>query len=324
MKSLTPFPQAQAIHLQKIRNYSQQHPKAPEMKSTHILAVALLLGTTFGLTFGSTNSELALALCEPKQNQTLQKLDKQVTEAILTLDQISGFKNEDLKDLKPQLLKTWKSLIENKSIEINGTDKEHRPIFVALQAIIETTITNLLKMGKLSHAHGIIHTPMPATPLCTKGEISKGLVDQIIENDPQRLLTVKARTTIIRDFLNVGGHLTVAYPEEGFLSRTPEQQNTYLEEVKKYPNLEDYPLSLTIPKDLIGATYYLVNNEDIYVFSIKINQANDPTENGDFGLWFGSPQDPVIAKRNSAVESLLQRVPHRAFPWDPEIGTYWR
>ncbi|MBS0629380.1 MAG: hypothetical protein JSS30_04045 [Verrucomicrobia bacterium] len=201
----------------------------------------------------------------------------------------------------------WRTLHTEHVVEISATDKEVRPIFVGLQGIIEQALAEELQIS-VKNLKGIIHTPMPATPLCTKGEISKELIDPSIENDPARLATVKARTAILRDFLFKGGDLYICYPKAGFYDRTPEQQQIYLQELSNYPtHLFDTPLERdSLPLALIGATYFFETDaQETYVFSIKMTQAKDPQEIGHFGLWFGPITHPAIEQRLKSLSEIL-------------------
>src|SRR5438128_1133330 len=75
------------------------------------------------------------------------------------------------------------------SITREGTDADQRPVFVNAQADFERAIVYWLKSKHIVSCTCIIHTPAPATPLCTNGEISVGLIDFAIQNDQERLLT---------------------------------------------------------------------------------------------------------------------------------------
>ncbi len=57
----------------------------------------------------------------------------------------------------------------------SGPDQEIRPIYVAAQGDIERTLAQYFAEGNITHLVGIIHTPTPATPLCTRGDISENL-----------------------------------------------------------------------------------------------------------------------------------------------------
>ncbi len=120
---------------------------------------------------------------------------------------------------------------------------------------------------------------MPATPLCSVGTISTGLVSPSVEEDAARLFTVQARTTIIRDFLAQKGELYVVYPEKSFNERTEVPQKSIRKSLSHYPlNLFDRPLKCeSIENELIGAVYIVENqNGKKFAFAIKITQANDP------------------------------------------------
>ncbi len=220
---------------------------------------------------------------------------------------VDAIENTEIQDIRPELKRTWVTLQEKGVVEVDAPDKDVRPCFVALQGIVEQVLSNELGRG-VTDLRGMIHTPMPATPLCTTGEISKDLVDPSIENDPKRLFTVKARTTIVRDFLHRGGVLYVAYPHEGLSKRTDVQQNVYKQELKNYPTeLVDTPLSCAaVPDELVGATYLFkdASGHD-FVFAIKMTQAKDPKEIGHFGLWFGPLENESVKSRVEKVMSFV-------------------
>ena len=207
--------------------------------------------------------------------------------------------------IKERVREVWDQLSKKGVLEVIGTDKEIRPSFVALQSIIEHVLSTELKQ-QIKSLTGFIHTPMPATPLCTRGQISAELVDPSIQKDGSRLLTVKTRATIVRDYLAQGANLYILYPRSGLFKRTPEQQQIYKQELLNYPSqLFDFPLKIDkIPVPLIGATYFFKDQSDnLFIFAIRMTQANDPQELGNFGLWFGSMKHPAIQER---VESIAQ------------------
>lgn len=233
-------------------------------------------------------------------------MHSKVLETIKYSQDIPGLKSEEFATLKTEISHTWDTLMENGVLEVSGTDKDVRPYFVALQGIIEHVLASELQ-NEVQSLKGFIHTPMPATPLCTTGDISKELVDPSIEIDPARLFTVKARTTIIRNYLFKGGDLYIIYPKNGLKKRTEEQQNIYQQELLNYPaHLFDVPLDIeNIPSDLIGATYLFQDRlGKTFVFAIKMTQAKDPNELGNFGLWFGPIDHPSIQKRLADLHDL--------------------
>lgn len=251
---------------------------------------------------------------------TLKVLHNKILNTIKYSQDIPGLKSEEFAALKNKITTTWNSLIREERLESTGPDKDIRPSFVALQAIIENVLASELDK-EIKSLRGIIHTPMPATPLCTAGDISKELIDPSIEIDPLRLFTVKARATIVRDYLFKGGNLYIAYPKDGLNKRNKEQQQIYLQELSNYPSqLFDVPLNCQkIPAHLIGATYLFQDQSGkTFVFAIKMTQANDPKDVGNFGLWFGPLDHPPIQERIKAVSDFIdQNIDRQNTP--PEI-----
>ena len=249
----------------------------------------------------------SICCCAQPQEVTLQKVHDKVLETILRADQVPGLASEEFKALKSGIIAKLNALNLNGELVIQGTDKEVRPYFVALQGIIEHVLANELNKS-IFHLKGVIHTPMPATPLCTDGDVSSELVDASLANDPLRAFTVKARATILRDYLFQGGDLYVAYPKEGFNKRNAKQQQVYRDVLQRFPaHLFDRPLNLeAIDSELIGATYFFTGKDGIrYIFAIKMTQANNPMDEGHFGLWLGRADEPAIAERVSAISKVL-------------------
>lgn len=210
--------------------------------------------------------------------------------------------------MRPGLIERWNQLVADGLLEAYTSDKEARPYFVALQAIVEHVLAQELNHAVQSLV-GVIHTPMPATPLCSEGSISEELVHPEIASDPQRLFTVSARTTILRDFLFKGGDLYAAYPKEGFLKRSEGQQAVYKKELEQNPaHLFDCPLECEeMNSDLTGAFYLFQENEDtVFGFGIKMTQANNPQEEGHFCLWFGNANQEAFETRLRTVMQFIQ------------------
>lgn len=267
--------------------------------------------TTFPL-FNALSKSLytlmAVACCQAQaKDPGLQKIHDSVMETISKAEEIPGLDANEFNSLKTGIIQRWGQLEENGFLVVTATDKETRPYFVAIQGIVEHVLSKELNKT-ITRLLGVIHTPMPATPLCTKGEVSQELVDQKIEKDPLRLFTVKARTTIVRDYLYQGGDLYVAYAKGGLGKRSEKQRYIYLQELRNYPaHLFDIPLQCQeIDPEVVGATYFFTtNNGKEYVFAIKMTQANDPQEIGKFGLWFGAKDHPAIQERISTVFKFL-------------------
>lgn len=249
------------------------------------------------LAFMAISSFSLASTIKPIEQEQVEKFYLQEiihTQVLQTLKHSNQFDG-----LQEEISKIYDILAQKGVLELSGTDQEIRPYFVALQGIIEHVLASLLQKDVKSLT-GYIHTPMPATPLCTLGEISPRLVDPKIEMDPARLSSVKARVTILRDYLAKGGNLYIVYPKDGFSRRTEKQQEIYKQELANYPNhLFDVPLNQDhIPEDLIGATYFFQDTlGNTFVFAIKMTQANDPKDIGNFGLWLGPINHPSIVNR---------------------------
>ena len=212
-------------------------------------------------------------------------------------------KSEDLQDAIQTLLLTG-------CIEKVGLDKELRPVFVSIQEIIEKSLAISLKDKSISKFVGAIHTPTPATPFCTTGEIDSFLVTREIFNDPERLKTIQSRIFSLRALLSNGGKIYVIYPIEGWNKRSKEEQEIYLKTCAEYQNqLVDFPVKFPIEDKLIGATYLFKDHEGIlYLFSIRSTQANDAKDNINWKIWLGKLSDHKIKKRFLEIEEFLNQI----------------
>lgn len=193
----------------------------------------------------------------------------------------------------------------------SGLDQEVRPIYVSAQGDFERTLAFYLNEGKVTHLVGVIHTPTPAPPLCTEGEISRGLVDVQMEDDPRRLYTVMKRPEIVREYMRCGGILIAAYPEGGLGKRTREQQAIFQQAKEAFPDhLIDLPLACcAMEKDMVGATYlFRTQDGDWMAFGIMASQANAPEDGKLWGMWFGPLSDPLIYQRVHSLFSYLHMV----------------
>lgn len=215
--------------------------------------------------------------------------------------------SQSFASIREGLLARWQILCEKGVLQETGTDQDFRPYYVGFQGIMEQALANQFKKSITSLTYWIL-TPMPATPLCTKGEISPELVAPSIEADPLRSATVKARTTIVRDFLHQGGEIYAIYLQKGLSNRTSEQQAIYQKELENFAGrLFNRPLNINdMDTLLIGATCFLEDQKgDKHVFANQITQAKDPLDNGTFGLWFGPATHPAIQERVNAVKTFV-------------------
>ena len=184
--------------------------------------------------------------------------------------------------------------------------------FVLLQGCIEQALACAQTIGEIVDLVGVIHTPLPATPLCTKADnLDDSLLDESIRDDPEKRLTVRSRAIILRDYLEKGGILYIVYPKGGLERRSAEQQEIYLSELARYPgHLIDWVLNTShIDPDMIGATYFFRNRRgSLFIFSIKARQANDPQELSEWGIWLGEIEHPRIADRIQSLFSYFSVV----------------
>ena len=191
-----------------------------------------------------------------------------------------------------------------------GQDANLRPLFVTAQGLIEEVCSQLLKEGKLAGLCGAIHTPMPATPLCSDGTITEKLVAASLEKDTQRLVTVTFRARVMREYLSHGGKLFVVYPKGGDQKRTELQRVIYRKLLAKYPTeLFDSPIERQLPTILIGATYRIkgIKGDEI-IFGIGSVQANAPNDEITWRLWLGDPKENKrCLQRVRAIECLMGR-----------------
>ena len=219
-----------------------------------------------------------------------------------------GF-SEKLNELRPGLFDLFSELNERGMVSKQLNDQSVRPYFVSLQGIIEQNLAIELQNTKINNLVGIIHTPTPATPVCTNGDISEKLVDSSLLTDNKRLFTVKARADTVRDFLDLGGKLYVVYPKGGLEKRTAEQQNIYLKTLQSYPNnLFDSELaSASIDHDLVGASYLFEDDMgEQYLFALRAYQANAPADDNTWTMWYGKVSEPHIAKRLGRLRDFLR------------------
>lgn len=192
-----------------------------------------------------------------------------------------------------------------------GEDASLRPLFVTAQGLIEDACSELLQEGKLKKMCGAIHTPCPATPLCSDGTISEKLVHKSLEKDKSRLVTVTFRARVVRDYLKNGGQLYVVYPKGGDQKRTPPQRAIYRGLLAEYPKvLFDCPLERPLPSLLIGATYRITGSGgEECVFGIGSVQANAPDDGVTWRLWLGDPKvSRPCFQRLQAIECLIGRL----------------
>jgi len=218
---------------------------------------------------------------------------------------ITEMGTSDITEAKKDLIDKFH---ETSKQEASDTDANIRPLYVGVQGDFEKAMAHLLKEGKIHNLVGWIHTPTPATPLCTEGEISEGLVDQELGHDPKSLITVKTRPAIIRDYLRTGGILFALYPKSGLGLCSDKQLEIFNKVKAEFPAyLIDTPLAYDeLPQDMIGATYTFEDAQGSpYGFAIQATQANAPENFRKWALWFGPLSDKEVKARIDKVSSLI-------------------
>lgn len=210
---------------------------------------------------------------------------------------------------KEDIYELLNHLLEFGFITEHGSD-DLRIKYVNTQSCIEQVLSGSLVLGELKQLLGVIHTPQPATPLCTEvNNLDEQLLDPSIRDDLHKQFTVRSRAVILRDYLSHGGSLYIVYPQGGLEKRTPAQQAIYQKELKHY---EGYLFDAVLDQhemdvDMVGATYFLRNTKDeLYVFSIKSRQANSPSADSEWGIWLGLIENPIIALRVNIILDYLE------------------
>lgn len=209
---------------------------------------------------------------------------------------------------KEQIAKVLDAVEDNFETVETGSD-DLRVKFVQSQGCIEHVLACFQALGEIQDLIGVIHTPTPATPLCMRpGGDPNDLLDPSIRFDLSKLLTVRSRAQIVREYLIKGGKLYVVYPQGGLEKRNPEQQAIYKEELQRFAGrLFDWVLNTNkISDDMVGATYLFRNPErQVFAFSIKSKQANDIQSQAEWGIWFGPVVEKKVADRVNEVFDYL-------------------
>jgi hypothetical protein len=202
-----------------------------------------------------------------------------------------------------------KALFSDGAIIEEGDDAKLRPRYVGTQGAFEQFFTHALASGAFKRVVAVIHTPLPATPVCTMGEITPDLVAPTLLQDEKRLQTVRDRASIIRTLLQTKGTVLIAYPAVAKEQRTNAQLEIFQSLLNKYPDcLRDSPLGcLEIAKEMIGATYIFETQAGGWrTFSIRFTQAIAPTHPTHAAMWLGDVENGPAAERLAQVSAYLQ------------------
>lgn len=211
---------------------------------------------------------------------------------------------------KDEIINLLNEIKKHHRIVQNGSD-DIRVKFVGSQGAIEHVLACSQALQEIGSLVGAIHTPLPATPLCTsvKGDFLKTLLDPSIIHDLDKLLTVKSRAEIVREYLEKEGNLYVVYPQGGLEKRTANEREVYQEALTRYKGkLFDTVLDcIEMSPDMVGATYLFKDKENnIYCFSIKARQANDIQPRAEWGIWLGPITEPLIKQRVDLIFDYIK------------------
>lgn len=273
---------------------------------TFFIQVAAIFLSTFAVAVAS------VALLKVEETKTVLMTTTQDERQLLTKLLLSRVKacvnNAADVSHKDELFSLVDALDQHGYVKEWGSDAM-RVKYVYTQGSIEHVLACAMVLGEVDSLVGIIHTPTPATPLCTKvDKLDEQLLDPSIRYDLEKLLTVRSRAVIVREYLENGGKLFVAYPKGGLEKRSEEQQAVYCEELIKYAGrLFDAVLSCnSMDPEKVGATYFFRDQKgDIFVFSIKATQVNHPLAESEWGMWFGKSADTAINERVNVILDYL-------------------
>lgn len=235
------------------------------------------------------------------------EMEKKFAKKILTTVRSCVEYNQEISG-KDDIYHILSQVEEQYKVIETGSD-DLRVKYVHSQGCFEHVLACFQALGDIEEIIGVIHTPMPATPLCIKpeGEV-RGVLDQSIRHDLSKLLTVRSRAQIIREYLMKGAKLYIVYPQGGFEKRSATQQSIYKEELERFAgNLFDWVLTTNkIADDMVGATYLFRNmDRQVFAFSIKSKQANDIHSQAEWGIWFGPVVEAEVADRVNNVFDYL-------------------
>ncbi|MES2121813.1 MAG: hypothetical protein V4492_03420 [Chlamydiota bacterium] len=209
---------------------------------------------------------------------------------------------------KTEVLGVIEVLERDGHISEMGSD-DMRIKYVYLQGAIEHALACAQALGDIHSLEGMIHTPTVATPFCIQvGGPFESVLDASIRENPAKLLTVQSRAQIVREFLSNGGKFHIYYPESGLGMRSQEQLQIFQSELVRFSgHLFNRPLACEqLNPHMNGATYFFKTADHrAFAFSIKSRQANDVHGQSEWGMWFGSVEEPAIAERTTQICGYL-------------------
>lgn len=269
-----------------------------------------------------TGCSLLLFIISPAQLNPIQADPLAHTQLALADSPNSGIQElrRNMTEFGPDLLASKPAIREmltegqkeQTHVKLRGPDSQTRTVAVNFQKAFEQSIIKMLHKGKITSATAIIHTDRPATPLCNEsGQVLKDALPESIQEDPNRLKTIRDRTQTMRLLAQQKKiDLYVTYSHGGLKKRSEKEQAIFKQETRNRRNiaLHDVELSCpTIPRQLSGATYILqlANGEHLF-FSLTGSQAQDADKTMDWEYWFDSLNNPKMKQRLDQVLNFLK------------------
>ncbi|MBS0057514.1 hypothetical protein [Yersinia sp. Marseille-Q3913] len=202
-----------------------------------------------------------------------------------------------------------KKLIAGNSVQVTGTAIERQTIAVNIQKNFEEVLFRLLKHNPSYQLEMVSHTALPPTPLSTVS------VQQVIDEAPKfknhdaAQRTVTDRTVTLHQLLSCGNQFKYFCFYD--TPRKEQQADNFRKIAEKYQDTL-FPIKTKVEgsaEALTGATYYLTHGKnEIYVFGIRITQANKVSENGEgeARLFQGAIDNRVIKEALAPLDQLME------------------
>lgn len=252
-----------------------------------ILSSIFVLGATntFGLTLQELFNDLRFSV---SQTESLKPCQIKINELIDRLE-----KSESAENLET----------------LSNNEAELRTTYVGLQSALEHLVSEYLLKGKVKKFVGIIHTPLPATPLCMDPESIHldDLIEESMRSEGVRY-TVRSREknlSILLSRPNVFLHNVFSI--NGREKRGESIQFFDINIAKFKKSLFPVELIGEVKEDLVGASYFIVPTKGQAVFfSIGTTQANKLNQKG-WKMWIAGSDSLVSQSRWYGVAESLKK-----------------
>jgi hypothetical protein len=227
-------------------------------------------------------------------------------------DSMNYEKNPYTKETRESMLQLVEELKKENVCIRQGNDDLRAP-YVGIQNTFEYVLTAQKILSVVSIVVIGIHTPLPATPLCSRLSEPHKVTDLIaasLRHDVDKILTVADRRISLRRLLDQAGTLLYAlYPTGGLAQRKVEEQKVFLEEVAHYEGkLIDVELDCKqLDPSKVGAIYFFTDESgNQYAFSIMSQQAINPKELSTWGIWFGMLPNQKVHDRALEITDFIK------------------